>query len=55
MQEMKKWKLQNMEHFSLHFQSRQKRAFEYPTPPRDGAGKEEPDFINFICSYVSPE
>lgn len=43
---------------SLHFQSREKRAFESPPPPppRDGeGGKAGPDFINFICSNVSPE
>lgn len=49
---------------SLRFQSREKRAFEslppppqlLPSTPQEMArGKAGPDFINFICSNVSPE
>lgn len=62
MQEMKKWKLQYTEHFEFALSKLGRNellnpphSLRLPHPPWDSKEKAGPDFINFICSYVSPE
>lgn len=62
MQEMKLWKLQYTEHFEFALSKLGRNEllnpptpYASPTTHETARKKAGPDFINFICSYVSPE